>query len=367
MLERNTFGLKFMLTSLLQGYLWIPTRLVPITKLVEIMFNFYRKQQMKYPTYDVFDFAVEKNGLQNSHLNRVSGAGIVIQGAIREEFDFSYRILDYYLQVFDNVQIVLSTWDGEELKKFRELESKHLNFHIIAQQIPSEPGISNINLQILSTLAGLKKLEELGVQFAIKTRTDQCMFDPFAIIKLKHLFSSESSNENGVQKIIVLSLGTFLFRPYGVSDFFQFGSIRDLLTYWDVPLDYRKIVDLGIDGWDFTLRQWSSEECIEVYLAAHYLRAKGERLDFSLGSSLLMFKSHFIVVDPAFIELIWDKRTYKSNRWKQTSFPKLHQELTHGLWLTLDQNMNRLSELDYLLDIKLGESDFSSEIDKNVN
>lgn len=367
MLQKNKFGLKYALTYLIQGYLWLPFRFVPFSKLVEILFGLYRKQQIKYPIYDLLDFNVETNATENPQLNRVSGAGIVIQGPIRKEFDFSYRMINYYLKVFKDVEIVLSTWDNEELKIFKELESKYLNFHIVSQKVPSQPGISNINLQITSTLAGLKKLEQLGVQFATKIRTDQGMFDPFAIIKLKHLFNTESLNNNGVHRIVVLSLGTFLFRPYGVSDFFQFGFLRDLLTYWDVPFDYRKVEDLRVVGWDFTLRQWASKECIEVYLAAHYLRAKGEHLDFSLASSLLMFKSYFIVIDPSFIELIWDKHTSKANRWRQLSFPKLHQELTHGLWLTLDQNLKDLSELDYLLDIKLGESDFSSEINRDVS
>jgi hypothetical protein len=280
--------------------------------------------------------------------------GIVIQGPIRHDFDFTLQTVTLYLTNFQESPIVLSTWDDEDISAFLTLAAENSNFYIVTQSKPSNPGIRNINLQISSTLAGLKKLEALKSKYAIKTRTDQCFFDPLALVKLKNAYTIYSKE----QRILVLSLNSFLFRPYGASDLFQFGLIEILVEFWSASPDSRLPVDNFVFTASSNLREYAKKEICEVYLTTNFLRRKGEVLDFSLHNSLLMYRKYFIILDTASIDLVWDKYTSHSNRWNQTSFPKPFQEISEGLWLSLESEMGDLSRLDYLLDMAFVNQDF---------
>lgn len=256
-MKKPSFKINDLIRLLIKFYFWIPSRVIPIQNLIQILFDLIKRGSGTIPTYELLNFNAEINKFDTGLLGKLSIAsdvGIVIQGPIRNEFNFTLQMVEYYLREFKCTEIVLSTWISEDLKLFREIESQYGNFHVVAQEKPLNQGISNINLQIASTFTGLRTLEDLGVKFAIKIRTDQCMFDKFAITKLKHLFDSENLNNNARKKIIILSLGTFLFRPYGPSDFFQFGSISDLLAFWDLPFDERADIDSAFKEKQFTLR-----------------------------------------------------------------------------------------------------------------
>jgi hypothetical protein len=226
------------------------------------------------------------------------------------------------------------------------------------QKKPQNPGISNINLQINSTKVGLEKLQELKIKYAVKTRTDQCMFDPFALVKLMDYYKSDENQS----RIAVMSLGSFLFRPYGPSDFFQFGLLEVLNEFWSVKHDDRLPADDFVFTEATSLREFAKNEMCEVFLATQYLRSKGEILDFTLLQSLLMYKKYFIVIDPSLVDLVWDKYTLLQNRWNQVSFPKPYQEMSEGIWMTLGTSIDSLARLDYLLDMPLKDRDFNPDI-----
>ena len=321
------------------------------------LFSMYREDVSVVPTFSFHHFGILENMTESRKLRdliKVPEVGIVVQGPIRHEYSFTLQTIKTYLLNFPDSQIILSTWNDEDINSFIPLTSENPNLHIITQEKPNNPGISNINLQICSTTVGLQKLKTMGIAYAIKTRTDQCMFDPLALIKLKDIYTQYAKNS----KIITLSLGSFLFRPYGVSDFFQFGLTESLDKFWNVAHDHR----LSYLSYNFSdkssLRDFAKSEMCEVYLATRYLREHGEILDFSLRNSLMMYKKYFIVIDPYTIDLVWDKYTSQAGRWNQTSFPKPYQEISAGLWLILDSGIPGLAELDYLLDIPVLGGDF---------
>ena len=353
--------LSKILKNLLGAYFWPPARFLPLQKSMDEFLHIYRKYSASVPTFSERTFGQINTSLSNFGLNEFSkkcDVGIVVQGPIRHENDFTLKTIKMYLLNFPNTPVVLSTWDDEEIKVFHLIAAENSNLHVIAQKKPQNPSVSNINLQISSTLAGLEKLKTFKKKYAIKTRTDQCMFDPLAIVKLicRHKIDP---NE---QRIMILSLGSFLFRPYGPSDFFQFGLIEVIEEYWRLPHDSRLSSEVFVVTDRSSLREFAIKELCEVYLATNYLRSKGEILDFTLRNSLLMYKKYFIVIDPTFIDMVWDKYTLKEGRWSQEYFPMPYQEISEGIWLGLEESIEGLAKLDFLLDIPIRDREFNPDM-----
>ena len=89
--------------------------------------------------------------------------GIAIQGPT----EFYKEISDYYSQ-YQNV--VWATWNDESIVRLDYIRSKGIE--VILLEKPSFPGYINVNMQLASTYAGVNRLYELGINEALKVRSD---------------------------------------------------------------------------------------------------------------------------------------------------------------------------------------------------
>ena len=103
----------------------------------------------------------------NDHLK----TAIILQGPIYKDFDFTLETVKYYKNTMKNIEIIISTWNGESEKEIQIL--KNLGVEVVLSNKPKYTGVGNINFQVKSTIMGLKKAEELNCIYAMKTRTDQ--------------------------------------------------------------------------------------------------------------------------------------------------------------------------------------------------
>lgn len=87
--------------------------------------------------------------------------GCVIQGNVRYGFDEVLAAMKHHFEC-----VVLSTWKSEKSKVPQG------KFELILNDHPPNNGISNRNLQRISTIAGLKCAESLGCEYVLKWRTD---------------------------------------------------------------------------------------------------------------------------------------------------------------------------------------------------
>lgn len=96
-------------------------------------------------------------------------------------------------------------------------------------------GSNNINRQIVSTLAGLRKVK---TKYAIKLRTDSYLeHDGF----LKNYIKFNEQFPSGSDRILTSSFFTidpFVFEhmPFHTSDWFHFSTTSELIKYWSRPL-----------------------------------------------------------------------------------------------------------------------------------
>lgn len=261
---------------------------------------------------------------------------IVMQGPIVHNHDFTLETLKIYRKRFPKIIIILSTWENyskDELDMFRIIDVR-----IIENTKPKYSGFANINLQIESARNGVLRANEMGAQYCLRTRTDQRIYRHDFIqyfISLIKIFPTQNSKKlKG--RLISVSLNTFKYRLYGVTDMLTFGYIEDMLLFWNVEYDLRKKdeIDLGQSVLD-----WSRARTCEVYLTTKFLEKIRHTPLYTLKDSWDVFSKYFCVVDRSSIDLFW----YKYNRWDENqryvnSNRKLDEELAFSDWINMVNN-----------------------------
>ena len=161
--------------------------------------------------------------------------GILVQGSITE---WTYDIIEEHKVNFPDCDIVLSTWDNEDVSSF--------SCKIVKTKQPkiSLPYNSNINFQIIGAREGLKKI---NADIIMKCRTDQ-------VIHNKHIFElyEQSHSKN---KIMIPNFTTFDDIDYWASDICQISTRETLLDYWN-SIEY-------FDG--------TCPPAVEIYLTTNYI------------------------------------------------------------------------------------------------
>ena len=100
-------------------------------------------------------------------------AAIVIQGPIAYDNNYTVETFKLYRLIYPNAPIVVSTWKGEATDAFRR-ECKENSVVLLENEPPKERGTGNVNLQLKSSLQGVKFVQaHTSAKFVLKTRTDQ--------------------------------------------------------------------------------------------------------------------------------------------------------------------------------------------------
>ena len=276
---------------------------------------------------------------------------IVMQGPLINENDFTIETLKFYRKNYPDAILILSTWIIpkniiKELKKF--------NIYTLENKIPEKSGKSNINMQIITSSFGILKAKELGAKYVLKTRTDQRIYHPdldnylFNLLKtfpMKHKYVSQNS------RLIAVSLNTFKFRLYGISDMFIFGNVDDVTKYFNHSLDNQKNIPDKKNYNMYTWRKLSKLSVPEVFFCVEFLKKIGRKAKFTLRDSFNVFRDHFIIIDCKAIDLYWHKYTLNQKRYDHFGF--YDPQLSFNDWLVLYNYQNSFLVNEKILDTKL--------------
>ena len=278
---------------------------------------YYSKNQSKYPNPFSSDIA------------------IVIQGPIVIENQTTLRVVSFYLDRYPDAVIVLSTWSNtpiQDLDPFTILSNSGKIKLVLSEDLET-PGVFNVNRQIVSTLNGLNAAD--GKQtYAIKTRTDQILTNPRLFNSLKTLLEISSEEFDSARRIVISSLNTFAFRLYGASDMFQFGNTKDLVKFWEQPLDTRLTEDIANISPNLELE--ARKRVAEVYLNTNYFTLlEGQEPIYSFEESLNFLAKRFVVADADSLGHRWIKNTNLHSRWRVAQFPNKFYELSYLDWLSI--------------------------------
>ena len=208
-----------------------------LKKWLKKFFDLVEKPFSNFFTFHLRPKKAERIGIVSDKLLNYPKVAIVIQGPIVYDQDFTLETIKIYKKLSPQAIIILSTWDYENNEYIRRIR-KEID-QILLNKVPAEKGVQNINFQIVSSLSGMKRAKELGCEYVLKTRTDIRLYGNNVMEFLVNVLNSfpVSGNYKQNKRIIGVSLNSFKYRLYGLSDINLFGEINDMLLYWNVALD----------------------------------------------------------------------------------------------------------------------------------
>lgn len=233
-----------------------------------------------------------------------SELAIVVQGPIVYEQNFTFESIKSYKKLFPGATIVLSTWSGLDPDNVNLFES--LGVHVLENEKPEVSGPMNVNLQLHSTIQGIKKAKLLGSTYVLKTRTDTRLYGANIWGYLKGLLKlfPPVDCQKQESRIVVVDYATRLYVPYHLSDVLMFGHIEDMFAYWSVPMsDLKPLTRKDCHK----LKNIGKEQIPEVYFCKSYVEKKlgiffGGVADWWVGLG-----KYFIVVDRSALGFFWYK------------------------------------------------------------
>ena len=217
---------------------------------------------------------------------------IIIQGPIIYKDNFTLETIKLYKSNFKNTTIILSTWDDVT---FKFLNNKVLNnVKVLLNTKPFYSGISNINLQILTTQSAINSIINTNIKYLVKTRTDQRIYNNKFIDICKLILNS---NKN---KIIVSSSNSYKNRLYSISDMFQFSTIEILRKFWNVSLQNKDNVE--------ELKKSNELLLIpEIYLLYSYLNSQKVKIFWTDNDYYNILKNYIYIIDKINLDIFWNK------------------------------------------------------------
>lgn len=255
---------------------------------------------------------------------------IMLQGPILYKRDFTVETVKLYVKRYHNCKIIVSTWkDDKDVKELERLE----NVYVCVSEKPV-PGRGNINMQKVSTLAGINKAKELGCKYFLKTRTDQRIYGIDIIsfcVKLLEKFPVKG-NIKAKGRLITTSTGTFKSRLYNICDMFLFGYIEDVELFFDAPTVDNLPVGYKYD--EGNLVEYAKSRPGEIHFTVNYLEKLGHEIKWTIQDSDYIRNNYFIVVDNSTLDILWPKYDHQEYRWKSYDKDFYLQQCSFSEWMS---------------------------------
>lgn len=248
-------------------------------------------------------------------LNQSSSFAIVLQGPICKKDNITVNTIRFYKKVYPYAKIIVSTWNDEHDEDLQELTE--LGSIVVTSEKPSNSGFWNVNYQLISSLNGVKKAQEMGCEFSVKTRTDQRICKPFifdTMISAIKLFPSEEGQKGRLVTLGICNGG--MFSPYFTCDFLYLGYTEDLQNLFSAPFDDRNDdKTLRDSNLLLTKRQLAEQiRAPEIYILKRYckdyLKLSGED---TVKEYWNVIKNYIICYGMKDVDLMWTKYDYCYN------------------------------------------------------
>jgi hypothetical protein len=257
---------------------------------------------------------------------------IIIQGPIFTEKNFTVNTIMLYKKLFEDAQIILSTWVDQNTKSIEQIRG--LGVQVIQNEYPNFKIKNNFLLQLLSTLEGIKFAKaNKNVKYVLKSRTDQRIYNQHSLSLMKSLIAAfpvkGGEGYTQINRVIGISIDSFKYRIYGLGDFMHFGEIEDIERYWAPDI----------------LESYPENEIYtpEQFLCREFLKKTNWNVLDTVEDWWKALANRFIVMDQMSLDFIWPKYTSNENRWVKHLNPAQLTPITFAEWTAIHSN-----QLQYL-------------------
>jgi hypothetical protein len=188
---------------------------------------------------------------------------IVIQGKYDEYTD---EIIDSYLELPFLNQIIVSCW--EDNKTLRDVD----RVQYIRNEYPDSSGTDNRNLQIVSSLNGLRHCTS---DFSVKMRSDQ-KFTYESMVKMYDFFMENKATstyyEYNLEKPnnTILVAGIYPYLLFCPRDHMFWGHTQDLIDLFNIPLEKYGLIDKVKIPKERLWKYYDHFIRTETYIGTHY-------------------------------------------------------------------------------------------------
>jgi hypothetical protein len=238
---------------------------------------------------------------------------IVLQGIIEVKDNFTIETVRLYKKIFPSAIIIISTWDNTSKDLLNEF--KNLGCEMVLSKNFEPCGIGNVNYQICTSLAGIKRARELGATYTLKNRSDLRIYREFAFEYLKSLltiFPVDEVNPFNLKGRIISPAGNSgqMFMPLWIQDFYYFGYTEDMLNFFSIPYDSRQIHSaqkyLKEKYGEFDGDIMCNMLVPEIYITKSFIE-KYVHAEMNVLSHWNFIKKYFIIVDHESLDAYWSK------------------------------------------------------------
>jgi hypothetical protein len=257
---------------------------------------------------------------------------VVIQGPPAAD-DFTAETVKLYRRLFPGCPLIVSTWADTPAAALKTLAAA--GAEVVTSPKPTEPGFWNINLQLTSSLAGVEAAAARGVEFVLKTRSDQRFYFPhtaeFLVNLLRTFPVAAGYRQRG--RIVGIGRSTIKYGLYQLSDQAMFGYTEDMVAYWSASHRPREQFTFGTVG--TSIRHVDRYLAPESYLATQFLERVGRRVEWTLCDSWRAFADHFCVADWETLDVYWAKYAVYHERASTYEAPTSSQPMGFIDWFNL--------------------------------
>lgn len=229
--------------------------------------------------------------------------GIVIQGPIKREEQFTLETVKLYSKLYPGCIIIVSTWEDED--NLEEFEA--YGAYVVRNCKPLHPGYGNAAFQTISSYNGLKLGKELGCEYLCKTRTDQRFYLPDMFHYLNNMLERFPLRIESIQKkrLVAVDITTMpsKIRLYNVCDMFIYGIADDVLNYFSCPIDDRDFKQIEM----ISPEAFAKERFAEAWFETHYIEKLGFEVQWTAEDSDFYKNEIHIIIDANMLDLIWTK------------------------------------------------------------
>ena len=290
----------------------LPIKLLLNNKNFSRFIEIYKPEELNKSSNKIITFKFRnkynfiKTDLYVTNTNFREKVGVLLQGPLKKEDDFTYYTLLNYVKILPKDCIVVSTWRDEDCNYIKKIEK--LGVKVILNEKPNVSGFGNVNLQIRTTQSALGYLKGVGCKYVAKTRTDTRIEKGNAydfLIALLRTFKLNGNKINQKDRIVLIDFDTRLERPFNMSDIFQFGNIDDLISVWNIDEDKRE--NTFSNDIVYTEKELFDLEIAENYIMKRFLDKIGIAYEYNLESYYKLLAKRFIIIDSNQIEHYWYK------------------------------------------------------------
>lgn len=244
---------------------------------------------------------------------------VILQGPLCEKDNFTVETVKYYARTMPDALLIVSTWENSDINIINSI--KELGACVVLSKTPEFTGRGNINYQVVSTRAGIEEAKRRGMQYVMKTRTDQRICSPdflnycFSLLKTFPV-GDEFAYLNQQQRIIVGQGSGFgsMFIPFFISDFFYFGKTDTLLKLFSIEM--QKINQTTKERFEThnthkigrTIAEYYAYRAPEIALIKNYISDNGKRnIKSDVKTYWKFVKNNLITVSHSEIQILWPK------------------------------------------------------------